>query len=426
MMIRPATHRLCLVLLCVAIATAHTRADWLHPHLDGTNNAVQPISAQLMNLDGPPIWTVPGLNLAAGSPISLMPPFLFHPAHDSDADRVTLLALNVETGGVFWESTPLDVDNTVAFGSLSAAAADPADRSVYFASGNTVYKFDAADGTILWETELTAANTTPGLGSYEVINGSPILGAGKVFLETFGGFTISNKQVVALNQNDGSVAWKQNDQGRGGANVAFANIGGNDLVFSAGDLALNCYQAADGAPVWNSATAGIPWLAAADIWGSPTYADGRLYVVSTDFSEATSLICADALTGDLEWEVAAPSSEIPPVVMNGNVYVYGAGVEGRLAAYDAQTGAEVFNESIVTGFVFRDYMAATLDAIYLAEGGDLLIVDPSDGSVIDRRTDEYDGAVALDGRGGLYAHNGDALEAFGMLIPVELSEFVVE
>ncbi len=413
-------------LILFAVCTFTARGEWSRPHAGAGNNPLQPIPAQLTNVNAAPLWGAVSLNLPGGATPTILPPYVFHPVHDAATTRVTVVALNAETGGVFWESDPLDVDNTINYLSATSTAVDPETRALYFASGNTVYRLDADTGSIVWATELTAANTTPGLSSYEIINSSPQLGNGMVFIETFGGFVIANKQLVALDQTDGSIEWFVNDVGPGTSTPAYVESGADKRVYSVGDLVVRCYDADDGSLIWDSLSASPSWATSYSISCSPVVEAGRLFVGSLDFfNDETALYCADADTGALLWQETAPTTDCPPLVIGDRVFVYGGLTKGTLASFAVADGTPGFSKEIFTGYVFRDYPAAAEDAIYLCGGGDLVVLDPADGSELSRKSAGFFGPVCVDSAGGVYAHNTGALEAYGITVPVELSEFTM-
>jgi len=73
------------------------------------------------------------------------------------------------------------------------------------------------------------------------------------------------------------------------------------------------------------------------------YDGGRVFTVNTGVPGMSTLRAFDAMTGALDWEVAADPNqsvyEDPPVAFGGMLYVTGAGVRGTLYAYDESTGA---------------------------------------------------------------------------------------
>jgi outer membrane protein assembly factor BamB len=251
-----------------------------------------------------------------------------------------------------------------------------------------------------------------------------------MFIETYGGYFKTGKQLVALNKSNLSVAWTVMDGGIGNGSPCYVTSGTTQRVYTAIDHGVACYNATNGAPVWKSSTLPTPWTLTYDVAASLTYDGGNLYVTTNDlatYSGKGQIICVDAATGAWKW--AAPKTigwvSVPPVVINGKVYVKG-GNSTHLWCFDAATGAQVFDKAL-GGNSFATCLAAAQNKLYMTDGSKLMILDPANGNPLGVLGDKvYDGPVALDARGGLYAHAGGALRAFGQTVPVTISAFSAE
>jgi hypothetical protein len=410
---------------------------WPLPHQSSDNNAVADRPTQIEDVSGGPVWSTPNLDLSDRSPITIFDPLIYGAGELPGEPGVpgVVRAIDAYSGVPVWRTEALD---TPGFLSSSAVSVVESESAIYYPSGETVYKFDALSGETLWSTVLSGDNTesSPTVQNWTVINSSAMPGSDKIFLETFGGFTPAYKQLIALDRDDGAVAWFVNDGGMGNGTPLFL-AGTPNRVYSTGVNSLRCYNADSGGLLWDSATdtpttwTTAPWA----IFANVTHAGGDVYVVGADsaFSASTAtLVCADAMTGDLNWQVDAPVSDCPPLVLNGRVYIYGGGFPGRLAAYDAASGAPIFNEVIAPfAFVFRAYMAATQDRLYMTDDTNLYVVDPADGGVVSQAAGTYAGPVTIDELGGVYAHQAtfgveSFISAFGQTVPVELGSFEIE
>lgn len=421
--------------LTAAAATGAIARDWPLAHATSGNNAVLDIPAQIADPAGASAWTSPDLQFFDRAPAVISAPYVYLAGRPTGgpADGVALHALHAETGQPVWETAPLD---TPPFDSYTAAAVVREESAVYYASGATVYRFDALTGAQVWATTLGPDNTAPDVAGVSIINSSPAPGGDLLFIETYGGFTPEIKQLVALDRTTGEVVWWVNDHGNGTGTPIYVEAA-PARVYSVGPDQLRCYDAATGARLWSS-DEDVPttWsLAPWTIFASPTLADGRVYVVGADpsyMATTTTLVCADAETGALLWRAEAPATDCPPLVLNGRVYVYGGTAPTLLAAYDAATGTPVFNVVVAPlSYVFRDYMAATRDAIYLTADSSLVTIDPADGSVLGSRSGNFGGPVSLDGLGGVYAHEStwggpSVLWGLGQTVPVALDGFIIE
>ena len=417
-------------------------ADWPAAHQNPSNNAVAPVAAQVTSLAGAPAYFTGNEFIVNGAPITIANGRFYAPAHQADGSttQVTVICFNAEDGALLWESAPLDQGLSLAFGSTSAVAVDAANSAAFYATGNTVYRWNAQTGAPAWSTVLDDTNTatSPTVQRWDVVNSSITIGGGRLFVETYGGFQPNYKQIVALDAATGNVLWFQNDEGQGVGTPVYVEAGVNSRVYTAGVNAVYCYNAVTGALIWDSAlTPTATWdVGSWEIFSSITENNGRIYVAAGDpfFSATTTtLICADGLTGEKLWEAPGLHSDIPPLVLDGKVYVYGGGFPGRLASFDALTGAAgIFVTVAPNDFIFRDYMAATQDRIYLTDGvfgGQMLkIIDPATGAILDSAAG-YVGPVTVDSLGGLYVHDlahGNSVSTFGTTVPVEVSEFTVE
>lgn len=437
----------CLTIL-VALPTLGTPAfgadTWTQIYMNNTNNAVSGQSAQVTDVTHGPAWQTGEQSLQSACGITLMDGFCYAVLQsgaeswwetpDPTNDKVTVKAFMAEDGKLLWESKPLDVGNTVSFLSNSTPTVDPLAGVIYVPTGQSIQKLDARTGELLKAVKLDAANTEAG-ASYDLINGCPALGGGKVFIETYAGFDPTSKQIVALNASDLSVAWHHKDGGQGQGTPCYVDNGAQSRVYTATDMGIACYNAADGTAVWNSATLQAPlapWATAYGIYGGLVYDNGFIYATTWKWSPTliAEVIKVDAVTGELQWKKAAPSSSFAPLVLNGKVYVYGTN-DTRLAAFDTADGdvAKGFNVALGAGDGWANvanYMAATLDRIYVTDSTKLYVVNPADGSIMSEATGAYNGPVSIDRKGGLYVHAGAGLQAFGQTVPVELSSFEVE
>jgi outer membrane protein assembly factor BamB len=426
--------------LSLLIPALQAQDEWFLNHLTPGNNARVDFPAQFTNFNNGPLWSRPDLNIVPNTRITVSDPHLFCPVHiNSPAPAVHVMALHARTGEQVWQSPGLDQGLSLSFESSTGVTVDDPGNALIYASGRTVYKLDKADGSIIWSTVIDDTNTSPGLTDFDFANASPQVGDGMVFIETYGGFTYEPKQTIALDLATGNVAWFRHDRGPGTATTPFLQGSPSRIYTTAGTGNAICYNAATGAKIWRSdVDPAIPWtLDPYILTGAMTVEGGRLYAVGHNFTDTTgTLVCANALTGDLEWQVVAPISDIPPLIIGNVVYIYGGGFGGTgdalLWAFDRDTGNEVFKATIVSfGFLFRNYMAATNDSIYATGGNNLYILDPANGNILDQLSGTYTGGVTIDEAGGVYSHTAtfggpSGLQAFGTTVAVGLDSFILE
>jgi outer membrane protein assembly factor BamB len=166
-----------------------------------------------------------------------------------------------------------------------------------------------------------------------------------------------------------------------------------DLVFTqeqrGDDEVVSCYRLSTGEPVWRHRDPVRFWEAegGAGPRATPTVADGRVYAMG-----ATGIVNAlDAETGALIWSRNAPTDTektIPdwgiassPVAFNGLVIV---GIAGRLAAYDAATGAPRWLGAKGGGGYSSPHLATLhgVPQIVMLRGARTVSVAPADGSLL--------------------------------------------
>ena len=226
-----------------------------------------------------------------------------------------LYCLDANSGAVLWE-----------FQTGGQILATPAvdDNAVYICSctqpvNGTVYKLDANTGSVIWQLgipyELTATPAyTAGGSSGNYLLASPTVAAGMVFVRN--GY-LDN---YAVNATTGAIIWDYtamvNPLG-----YAIGQAGGviqiGTPLYAYGAIYINdyygisCLNATDGSRIWYS------YLSREDL-ASPTYAYGRIYVVT----EARVIYVLNAWTGaKLSYYVAGAQMRSSPTPYNGNLYV---------------------------------------------------------------------------------------------------------
>ncbi|MCE5228184.1 PQQ-like beta-propeller repeat protein [bacterium] len=439
--------RICLFFL---LASPGFATDWLSIHGSYDNNAWRSgLSSQVTSLASGPSWDTGAGELAPGAGMALRGTTVYAVAMrdggnwDPSDDKVWIKALNAADGTLIWQSPFLDAGNSVSYASIAGPTIDPADGAIYYAAGRTMNRLSPTSGTVAWSTTLTSA-TTSTTASLELINCSPAIGAGKVFIETYddymGGYR--DKQIVAFNAADGLIAWSHKDGGTGRIRpIYLSNIASGVVLTEVFDGSTShgiaAYAATDGSLVWSHLTAPAPWSLSNPIEAPFIYSSGKIYGVSYSGSGTGQLFCVDASNGSLVWKVSSIESDTAPLLVNGTIYLYGGPFgNAQLAAYSALDGS-LIRSTTIGGYCFRNGMAATDNHIYLTQSDffgsdpttDLVIVNVSDGTIADRVTATYGGPVMIDSLGGIFAHyttgGVGGLRAFGKTVPVELSFFEV-
>jgi outer membrane protein assembly factor BamB len=166
-----------------------------------------------------------------------------------------------------------------------------------------------------------------------------------------------------------------------------------DLVYTqeqrGEDEVVSCYRLSTGAPVWRHRDPIRFWEAegGAGPRATPTVDNGRVYAMG-----ATGIVNAlDANTGAVIWSRNAPTDTehtVPdwgvassPIVVNGLVIV---SVAGRLAAYDAATGAPRWLGPAGGGGYSSPHLATLhgVPQVLMIRGARTIGVAPSDGTLL--------------------------------------------
>lgn len=428
---------LLLLLLLLPCSGAHAADTWLSQFKNSHNNAYlnHPAAAGTITT-GSQNWTTPNEKIAANAGLVIAGPL--DPAniqslrfyavsqddggtpYDADDDQIRVVGFNVRTGKLMWRSKALAVGNAVSWGSTSTPTLDSDD--LYFASGDTVVKLRPMYNGPATSIRLTSATTHNAASSYEVINSSPAVGRDKVFIETYGGFGKTEKQIVALNKSDLKVAWAVKDGGLGNGTPCLVDDGTSQSVCTATAHNVNCYDARDGGVRWQGLTLGGQAAALSyTIAASLVYDGGNLIVTSEDFSSPKGeIVCVDARTGAIKWSQIKVIEWVsaPPVVAGDRIYVTG-GPGHSIWCLNLADGATIWKKSYsdhtAWGTAGAIPLTVTANRIYTTDGDSLLVLDTS-GNLISRVANgSYAGPVAIDSTGVVYAHAGQSIQSFGRI-----------
>jgi outer membrane protein assembly factor BamB len=245
-------------------------------------------------------------------------------------------------------------------------------------AGGRIFTLDAdatvaatgTNGARLWATDLTPAADRTG----EASGGGIAYGEGLVFVTT--GFG----ELVALNPDNGAIAWRQKfDAAVGGAPA----VSGGLVYVVARDASAWAVSARDGRVQWQ--VPGTP--AAAGVMGvsSPAiddrqvifpFAGGQMTAVLKD--SGVPVWTAYVAGQRLGRAYASVSDLTGDPVIAGNT-IYAGTSAGRLAAVDATTGAALWS----AGEGAVSPVAVAGNALFLvSDENQLLRIDPADGSTV--------------------------------------------
>ncbi|CAN5258084.1 hypothetical protein BH09SUM1_BH09SUM1_24910 [soil metagenome] len=409
-----ARHAFCAALAAFAIPAS---AEWTSVHRDASNNALNPITATVTNVAVAPTVTTGPKSIVTGcAPIIFGAQFV-SVSRPTGPDSVYLQAYSKTTGSIVW-TTP-NLDATTGTFSLSVPTVDTTENRLYFPTGVTVYKINPTTPTTttVWSTSLSATNTDATAGAvYSFTNAVPAIGAGKVFVQTYDDtFTppFTRSQLVALDATLGGVSWFKRTGGLGTVSPLFFDNGGSPIVITAiedstGAGGMKAFSASNGNLVWSSETVSVPWSTTNLVYTDMVLSAGKIYAVTYNFSGTNGqLIRIDAATGAQDYKVSSITSDCPPVIAGGTLYLLGGPFgSSKLESHAASSGLFGFQQN-VAGSIFRNYLAATNDRLYVAisGAGSLRILNPADGTVLSAATGtDYDGPVSIDDNGDIYAN----------------------
>ena len=173
------------------------------------------------------------------------------------------------------------------------------------------------------------------------LNGGPgqaLFDGGIIYVGTVTG------SIYAINAADGTEIWSAGKGGFEGPSVfASSPCVANGVIYITDNDNGVLYAL-------NGDSGSLIWMSTIEqFYGTPAYANGRLYVSYVSGHVVNMTGCLDALTGALLWSV--PGSWNPPLVAGACLYLADQVPPGHdtLYAYDAASGAEVWSQYFTWG-----------------------------------------------------------------------------
>lgn len=211
----------------------------------------------------------------------------------------------------------------------------------------------------------------------------------------------------AVDLEDGSERWRHEFSAWDGRLVYSPAVADGVVYLAAYDDGITALDASDGTELWRES---------APVDGAPTVANGAVYVTTADYDdEELGARALEADTGEVRWSVTDDRRDAwaPRHLAVTEKEVYYP-TFGRLVARDAETGAQLWDETddqapAGMGRIGSGAPAVVGDRIYAA-GSDVFALDRSDGSVLGRYETDRDteSSVAL-ADGWLYVNTGPTL-----------------
>jgi hypothetical protein len=160
---------------------------------------------------------------------------------------------------------------------------------------------NADNGEIIWTKELPYQST---LGGGIDMHSSPTVGGGMIF-------TSSNTKIYyGLNETNGETIWTYEDY-TAGQFIICSPIYKDDKLFLINHFSIVCINAKNGRVDWST-------FLGAELYVSPSYADGKLYVVT----DQRFIYVLNAFNGEkLGHFIAQSNSWSSPTIYEGKMYV---------------------------------------------------------------------------------------------------------
>ncbi len=205
---------------------------------------------------------------------------------------------------------------------------------IFLGAGSKLFCFKAEDGTEEWNIGLNGP----------VCNSSTKVVKGNVLVGNWDGHTY-----YCVDEKTGDIKWQfeldedgyaQGTPGYADGKVYFTSW--NQRYNAKKDL--YCVDLKTGKEQW--AVDALEY--GNNACGSPTIANGTVYISGYNFGGLGQLAAVDTETGTLKWQVEAPQTDATPAYHNGYVYISGGCPQwgygtGNVACYDAENGNEIWN-----------------------------------------------------------------------------------
>jgi outer membrane protein assembly factor BamB len=277
-------------------------------------------------------------------------------------------ALDANTGNITWAFQTqgyITSSPTVVDGAVYIISQEPA--------SGALYKLDANTGSLIWKKTLLYY---PTLGGGTDMHASPTVADGMVFASS------NIKEYYGINATTGNTEWTYRDDAATEF-IICSTIYKDGKLFLIDKFSIVCVDAKNGQPIWSA-------LLGDELYVSPSYADGKLYVVtdqrhiyvlnatngeklghfgiSSNSWSAPTLYGGRLYVGDNDWNVYC-LSEFP--ALNSSITIElskSKVVLGESAAGSGQLVPGMPNASITLFFVKPDETVDNVQVTTLEKG----------------------------------------------------------
>lgn len=296
-------------------------------------------------------------------------------------------AISLNGGSSVWKvSLRPEKERDVAAG--GGVAAD--NGFIYAATGyGSLGAIDAATGARTWTIDLDSP-----------ARGAPSAGAGMVFVVT------QDNTVIAVNQTDGSEAWRFDGIPELAGLLAASNpaISGNTVVvpYKSGELV--AFNIKTGEPIWSDAVSrpsrSLAITGLNDVSASPVIVDGVVYAAGV----GGRLIAVSLKDGERVWELDVGSTHTPTVSGDG---IFLVSVDSKAIGINRKSGEIAWSRKLPPGkkkkrrAIWAGPVLAGNALWFVSGDGKLASINPATGELINvnkMRSPSYIAPVAVSGQ----------------------------
>ncbi|MBL9113828.1 MAG: PQQ-binding-like beta-propeller repeat protein [Verrucomicrobiaceae bacterium] len=274
--------------------------------------------------------------------------FLTNAVEQSSKVRLTVLALDAETGKQSWETELFVVDDPAKLKMHSKNS--QASPSPIFEGGLVYVHFghhgsgcvQAADGKVVWKNNDHPYPAVHGTG------GSPLLVDN---LLVFNADAASNPSVIALNKADGKLAWKRVRTSPASRKFSFSTpllieVNGEKQIITAGSGIVQALRPSDGSEIWH-----LTYDQGYSVVPRPVFAHDMIFL-STGYDKPSALAIKVGGTGDvtethLAWRADKRVPHNPSMLVVGDD-LYMLDDKGIFSCRDAKTGEVYYEERLLS------------------------------------------------------------------------------
>lgn len=265
------------------------------------------------------------------------------------SDSEYFYAFDEETGREYWKLE-------MGFTGTAAATRD----AVYFTDGNNLQARFAPTGQLIWQVELTGA-----------IWSSPAVADGVVYICRDAGVSKPGS-ILALDAASGETRWSLDTPGP----VRYSPAVADGVLYAGGtDGTLYAVDAVKGSIIWQHQAGGSidspPVVSGGLVYfGASRYVDNYLY--------GGTYQAVTVVDGSEVWriETSLPTGYSLAAIGGGMVFLGGAG--GDLAAYQADTGAELWRFRTGADYAFPPSYGS--GEVYFSDGRQVYALDAATGA----------------------------------------------